>query len=68
MLGGTIAVMGSRIIGYTSAGALGCVMLACIGGIGWKREALKMTPQQLQAYEIVRLSSVLQLLNAKSEF
>ncbi|XP_023176845.2 sodium/hydrogen exchanger 9B1 isoform X2 [Drosophila hydei] len=62
MLGGTIAVMGSRIIGYTSAGALGCVMLACIGGIGWKREALKMTPQQLQAYEIASVPKRLDLL------
>lgn len=53
ILGGSIAVMGSRIIGYTSAGALGCVMLAFIAGIGWKREELKLTPYQMQATQIV---------------
>jgi len=53
ILGGTIAVMGSRVIGFTSAGALGCVMMAFIAGIGWKRQELKMTPQQLQAYQVV---------------
>ncbi|KAH8416667.1 hypothetical protein KR222_005024, partial [Zaprionus bogoriensis] len=57
ILGGAIAVMGSRAIGYTSAGALGCVMMAFIAGIGWKREELKLTPQQLQAYQVVRASA-----------
>ncbi|KRG02350.1 sodium/hydrogen exchanger 9B1 isoform X1 [Drosophila mojavensis] len=62
VLGGTIAVMGSRAIGYTSAGPLGCVMLACIAGVGWKREVLKMTPQQLQAYEIASVPKRLDVL------
>ncbi|XP_030376682.1 sodium/hydrogen exchanger 9B1-like isoform X2 [Scaptodrosophila lebanonensis] len=38
-LGGTLSVMGSRVIGYPSAGALGCVSLAFTAGIGWKQEA-----------------------------
>lgn len=58
VLGGSIAVMGSRAIGYTSAGALGCVMTAFIAGIGWKREEKKMTAQQLQAYQVVRRLTV----------
>ncbi|XP_017847791.1 sodium/hydrogen exchanger 9B1 [Drosophila busckii] len=62
VLGGTIAVMGSRVIGYTSAGALGCVMLAFIGNMGWKREELKMTPAQLQAQQISGVAKRLDLL------
>jgi len=53
ILGGTIAVMGSRVIGYTSAGALGCVTTAFIARIGWRREETRLTPQQLQAQQIV---------------
>lgn len=53
ILGGTIAVMGSRVIGYTSAGALGCVTMAFIARIGWRREEAKLTPEQLQAQQIV---------------
>ncbi|KAH8358860.1 hypothetical protein KR093_002959, partial [Drosophila rubida] len=62
VLGGTVAVMGSRVIGFTSAGALGCVMMAFIAGIGWKREELKMTPQQLQAYQVASVPKRLDLL------
>jgi len=54
-LGGTIAVMGSRVIGYTSAGALGCVTTAFIARIGWRREETRLTPQQLQAQQIVSI-------------
>ena len=53
ILGGAIAVMGSKAIGYPSAGALGCVTVSFIAGIGWKRQMEKLTPQQLQAYENV---------------
>ncbi|XP_060647557.1 sodium/hydrogen exchanger 9B1 isoform X1 [Drosophila nasuta] len=62
ILGGTIAVMGSRVIGFTSAGALGCVMMAFIAGIGWKRQELKMTPQQLEAYKVASVPKRLDLL------
>ncbi|XP_064552233.1 sodium/hydrogen exchanger 9B1 [Drosophila montana] len=62
ILGGSIAVMGSRIIGYTSAGALGCVMLAFIAGIGWKREEHKLTPHQMQAHQIASVPKRLDLL------
>ncbi|KAH8310451.1 hypothetical protein KR044_001417, partial [Drosophila immigrans] len=62
ILGGTVAVMGSRVIGFTSAGALGCVMMAFIAGIGWKRQELKMTPQQLQAYQVASVPKRLDLL------
>ncbi|XP_034485487.1 sodium/hydrogen exchanger 9B2 isoform X2 [Drosophila innubila] len=62
ILGGTIAVMGSRVIGFTSAGALGCVMMAFIAGIGWKRQEQKMTPQQLQAYQLASVPKRLDLL------
>ncbi|EDV94686.1 GH18256 [Drosophila grimshawi] len=62
ILGGTIAVMGSRIIGYTSAGALGCVMMAFIAGIGWKREELRMSPQQLEEHQIASVPKRLDLL------
>lgn len=63
VLGGSIAVMGSRAIGYTSAGALGCVMTAFIAGIGWKREEKKMTPQQLRAYQVVRRLTIATVLH-----
>lgn len=41
IFGGTIAVMGSKAIGYPSAGALGCVTVAFVAGIGWKKQELK---------------------------
>ncbi|KAH8251847.1 hypothetical protein KR038_009400, partial [Drosophila bunnanda] len=62
ILGGTIAVMGSRVIGYTSAGALGCVTTAFIARIGWRREENKLTPQQLQAQQIASVPRRLDLL------
>ncbi|XP_050321119.1 sodium/hydrogen exchanger 9B2 isoform X1 [Bactrocera neohumeralis] len=46
ILGGTIAVMGSRAIGYPSAGALGCMTIAFFAGIGWKRQQRQLTAQQ----------------------
>ena len=46
ILGGTVAVMGSKVIGYPSAGALGCVTVAFTAGYGWKQQEDKLTPQQ----------------------
>lgn len=68
VLGGTIAVMGSKTIGYPSAGALGCVTVAFIAGIGWKRQEKKLTPKQLQAYETVSLSSSFYLFSEVLQF
>ncbi|KAH8313251.1 hypothetical protein KR067_003039, partial [Drosophila pandora] len=62
ILGGTIAVMGSRVIGYTSAGALGCVTMAFIARIGWRREEAKLTPEQLQAQQIASVPKRLDLM------
>uniref|UniRef100_T1PB99 Sodium/hydrogen exchanger family protein n=1 Tax=Musca domestica TaxID=7370 RepID=T1PB99_MUSDO len=62
VLGGTIAVMGSKAIKYPSAGALGCVTVAFVAGIGWKRQQAKMTPQQRQTYENSSVSKRLDLL------
>lgn len=38
MLGGCVAVIGSKAIGYPSAGALGCTIVSFVAGIGWKKE------------------------------
>ncbi|XP_073818342.1 na[+]/H[+] hydrogen antiporter 2 isoform X2 [Musca autumnalis] len=62
ILGGAIAVMGSKAIKYPSAGALGCVTVAFVAGIGWKRQQAKMTPQQRQSYENASVSKRLDLL------
>ncbi|XP_052859295.1 sodium/hydrogen exchanger 9B2 isoform X1 [Drosophila gunungcola] len=62
VLGGTIAVMGSRVIGYTSAGALGCVTTAFIARIGWRREEARLTAQQLQAQQIASVPKRLDLM------
>uniref|UniRef100_A0A6P4FY43 Mitochondrial sodium/hydrogen exchanger 9B2 isoform X1 n=2 Tax=Drosophila rhopaloa TaxID=1041015 RepID=A0A6P4FY43_DRORH len=62
VLGGTIAVMGSRVIGYTSAGALGCVTTAFIARIGWRREESRLTAQQLQAQQIASVPKRLDLM------
>ncbi|XP_065721993.2 sodium/hydrogen exchanger 9B2 isoform X3 [Drosophila suzukii] len=62
VLGGTIAVMGSRVIGYTSAGALGCVTTAFIARIGWRREEARLTPPQLQAQQIASVPKRLDLM------
>lgn len=34
---GTLSVMGSKYIGYPSAGALGCTIVAIVIGMRWKR-------------------------------
>ncbi|KAH8284322.1 hypothetical protein KR018_003924 [Drosophila ironensis] len=62
ILGGTIAVMGSRVIGYTSAGALGCVTMAFIARIGWRREESKLAPEELQAQQIASVPRRLDLM------
>ncbi|XP_032577583.1 sodium/hydrogen exchanger 9B2 isoform X1 [Drosophila sechellia] len=62
ILGGTISVMGSRVIGYTSAGALGCVTTAFIARIGWRREEARLTAQQLQAQQIASVPKRLDLM------
>ncbi|XP_017082762.1 sodium/hydrogen exchanger 9B2 isoform X2 [Drosophila eugracilis] len=62
VLGGTIAVMGSRVIGYTSAGALGCVTTAFIARIGWRREEARLKPEQLQAQQVASVPKRLDLM------
>lgn len=52
-------MMGSKAIGYTSAGALGCVTLAFVAGIGWRRQQLKLTAEERHANENVsKFSSI----------
>lgn len=41
-LGGMFAVQGSKFIGYPSAGALGCITIAFVAGIGWRRRAAQL--------------------------
>lgn len=48
ILGGTVSVIGSRAIGYPSAGALGCMTIAFFAGIGWKSQQQRLTAQQRQ--------------------
>lgn len=36
LLGGTFSVTASKFIGYPSAGALGCITIAFVAGVGWK--------------------------------
>lgn len=37
ILAGTLSVVGSKLIGYPSAGALGCIVTAFVAGTGWKK-------------------------------
>lgn len=37
LLGGTFSVTASKFIGYPSAGALGCITIAFVAAVGWKR-------------------------------
>lgn len=37
LLGGLFSVMASKFIGYPSAGALGCITIAFVARICWKR-------------------------------
>lgn len=37
ILAGTLSVAGSKLIGYPSAGALGCIVTAFVAGTGWKK-------------------------------
>lgn len=37
VLGGLLSVIGSRAIGFTSAGALGCMVLSCMCGRSWQK-------------------------------
>ncbi|XP_055645038.1 sodium/hydrogen exchanger 9B2-like [Toxorhynchites rutilus septentrionalis] len=37
VLAGTLSIVGSKLIGYPSAGVLGCVLTTFVAGIGWKK-------------------------------
>ena len=37
-MAGTFSVVGSKLIGYPSAGALGCITIAFVASTGWKRQ------------------------------
>ncbi|XP_055624670.1 sodium/hydrogen exchanger 9B2-like [Toxorhynchites rutilus septentrionalis] len=37
ILAGTLSVVGSKLIGYPSAGALGCIVTSFVAGTGWKK-------------------------------
>lgn len=37
VLSGTLSVMGSKYLGYPSAGALGCISASFVAGTGWRR-------------------------------
>lgn len=36
--GGIFSILGSKTMGYPSAGALGCMMISCVAGTHWKKE------------------------------
>uniref|UniRef100_A0A2M4AMQ4 Putative cation proton antiporter n=2 Tax=Anopheles triannulatus TaxID=58253 RepID=A0A2M4AMQ4_9DIPT len=36
-LAGTLSVVGSKAVGYPTAGALGCIVTAFVAGTGWRR-------------------------------
>lgn len=38
---GSLSVIGSKAIGYPSAGALGCITHAFVAGTGWRRQSGK---------------------------
>lgn len=40
-LSGTLAVMGSKYLGYPSAGALGCITASFVAGTGLRRRKIK---------------------------
>lgn len=52
-LGGMLAVLGSKYIGYPSAGALGCITIAFVAGIGWRQRATHLTAKQSGSVEYV---------------
>lgn len=41
VLSGTLSVMGSKYLGYPSAGALGCISASFVAGTGWRRRKAK---------------------------
>lgn len=57
LLGGTFSVMASKFIGYPSAGALGCIMIAFVAGIGWRRQ--RTTPTALSEAATANTSDTL---------
>lgn len=38
MLLGIFSVIGSKTMGYPSAGALGCMIISCVTGTQWKKK------------------------------
>lgn len=41
MLAGILSVVGSRGIGFPSAGALGCITISFVAGTGWRKQTGK---------------------------
>ena len=48
-------MMGSKVIGYPSAGALGCVTVAFVAGYGWKNQLEQLPPAEKLHNENVRM-------------
>ncbi len=45
--GGIIAIFGGSALGYSGAGPFGCVILAFIANVSWRRQSGWGNPQQL---------------------
>ncbi|XP_035776826.1 sodium/hydrogen exchanger 9B2-like isoform X1 [Anopheles albimanus] len=48
-LAGTLSVVGSKAVGYPTAGALGCIVTAFVAGTGWRKRPL---PPGAQSNEV----------------
>lgn len=74
-LGGMFAVLGSKFIGYPSAGALGCITIAFVAGIGWRRRAAQLAAklpaggqQQQQRASVEYVSRCAATMRAERDF
>jgi hypothetical protein len=61
-LSGTLSVVGSKAIGFPSAGALGCIMVALVAGTGWREQKIN------KVYENVSLAKTLYFFFAENDF
>ncbi|XP_050100008.1 sodium/hydrogen exchanger 9B2 isoform X2 [Anopheles aquasalis] len=51
-LAGTLSVVGSKAVGYPTAGALGCIVTAFVAGTGWRKRPLAGNPPAPDCNEV----------------
>lgn len=65
VLGGLLSVLGSRAIGFTSAGALGVMVLSCVCGRNWHQPKHIKNVINAHIHTFIYISLILSVVNGE---